>query len=138
MHENVKKDGYKPKNTNLSDEEADTSNNATESEIIQKQKYSIDHGKKNDEEIDIEESDDELDDVDDDEYDDDEEEDDDDDEEDDLDDDDIWTIKPKLYTYYEKQFKTMEPNLNGFITGSVAKPFFERSKLPLNELSKIW
>lgn len=56
----------------------------------------------------------------------------------DLDDDDIWTIKPKLYTYYEKQFKTMQPNLNGFIIGSVAKPFFERSKLPLNELSKIW
>ncbi len=51
---------------------------------------------------------------------------------------DIWTIKPKLYSYYEKQFKTMQPNLNGFITGSVAKPFFERSKLPLNELSKIW
>lgn len=56
----------------------------------------------------------------------------------DLDDDDIWTIKPKLYSYYEKQFKTMQPDLNGFIVGSVAKPFFERSKLPLNELSKIW
>ncbi|CAF0894671.1 unnamed protein product [Brachionus calyciflorus] len=55
-----------------------------------------------------------------------------------LDDDDIWSIKPKLYAYYEKQFKTMQPNLNGFILGSVAKPFFERSKLPLNELSKIW
>lgn len=56
----------------------------------------------------------------------------------DLDDDDIWTIKPKLYSYYEKQFRTMQPDLNGFIVGSVAKPFFERSKLPLNELSKIW
>lgn len=67
-----------------------------------------------------------------------EEDEDDDDDDDDLDDDDIWTIKPKLYSYYEKQFKTMEPNLNGFIIGSVAKPFFERSKLPLNELSKIW
>lgn len=66
------------------------------------------------------------------------EDDDDDDEEDDLDDDDIWTIKPKLYSYYEKQFKIMQPDLNGFITGSVAKPFFERSRLPLNELSKIW
>jgi hypothetical protein len=71
-------------------------------------------------------------------YDDEEEDDDDEDDDDDLDDDDIWTIKPKLYSYYEKQFKTMQPNINGFITGSVAKPFFERSKLPLNELSKIW
>ena len=69
----------------------------------------------------------------------DEDEDEDDDEdEDELDDDDIWTIKPKLYSYYEKQFKTMQPNINGFITGAVAKPFFERSKLPLSELSKIW
>ena len=92
-----------------------------------RKKNSIERENDNDDEIEIEES----------EYDDDEEEDDDDDE-DDLDGDDIWTIKPKLYSYYEKQFKTMEPNLNGFIIGSVAKPFFERSKLPLNELSKIW
>ena len=102
-----------------------------------------------DEELDGEQDEaDDLEDLDEDEdgldedYDDDEDEeefdDDDDDDEDDLDDDDIWTIKPKLYSYYEKQFKTMQPNLNGFITGSVAKPFFERSKLPLNELSKIW
>lgn len=61
-----------------------------------------------------------------------------DDDDQDLDDDDIWTIKPKLLSYYEKQFRTMQPNINGLITGSVAKPFFERSKLPLNELSKIW
>jgi hypothetical protein len=57
---------------------------------------------------------------------------------DDLDDDNIWTIKPKLLRYYEEQFKTMQQNLNGYITGSVARPFFEKSKLPLNELSKIW
>lgn len=43
-----------------------------------------------------------------------------------------------MKSYYEKQFKIMQPDLNGFITGSVAKPFFERSRLPLNELSKIW
>ncbi len=102
-----------------------------------RKKNSIERENDNDDEIEIEESDEEHDEIDDYEYDDDEEEDDDDDE-DDLDGDDIWTIKPKLYSYYEKQFKTMEPNLNGFIIGSVAKPFFERSKLPLNELSKIW
>lgn len=68
----------------------------------------------------------------------DEDEDDEDEDENDLDDDDIWTIKPKLYAYYENQFKTMQPDLNGVITGSVAKPFFEKSKLPLTELSRIW
>jgi len=70
--------------------------------------------------------------------DDDEDEDDEDEDDDDLDNDNIWTIKPKLLKYYEKQFKTMQPNLNGFITGAVARPFFERSKLPVDELSKIW
>jgi hypothetical protein len=62
----------------------------------------------------------------------------DDEDENELDDEDIWTIKPKLYAYYENQFKTMQPDLNGLITGSVAKPFFEKSKLPLAELSRIW
>ena len=81
--------------------------------------------------------DDEEDDDDDDD-DEEEEEDEEDDDDDDLDDDDIWTIKPKLYCYYETQFKTMQKNLNGYITGAVAKPFFEKSKLPLSELSKIW
>lgn len=53
-------------------------------------------------------------------------------------DEDIWTIKPKLAKYYEKQFRSMQPELNGLITGSVAKPFFEKSRLPPNELSRIW
>ena len=75
-----------------------------------------------------------------DDYDDEEEEnsDEEDDDNGEIDDEDIWTIKPKLYAYYENQFKTMQPDLNGVITGSVAKPFFEKSKLPLTELSRIW
>ena len=39
------------------------------------------------------------------------------DNEDDFDDDDIYTIKPKLAKYYEKQFKTMQPDLNDVISG---------------------
>jgi hypothetical protein len=93
------------------------------------------------EELDNYDEDDEdhiIDEDDDDDDDDDDEDDDEEDEDDDLDDDDIWTIKPKLLSYYETQFKTMQKNLNGYITGAVAKPFFEKSKLPLSELSKIW
>jgi hypothetical protein len=62
----------------------------------------------------------------------------DDDDDHDFDNDDIYTIKPKLAKYYEKQFKSMQNDLNGVICGSIAKSFFEKSKLPLNELSRIW
>ncbi|ESO03750.1 hypothetical protein HELRODRAFT_112137, partial [Helobdella robusta] len=40
--------------------------------------------------------------------------------------------------YYTNQFKTMQPDLRGVISGSIAKEFFEKSKLPFRELSKIW
>jgi hypothetical protein len=76
--------------------------------------------------------------------DDDEDEDDDDDEsngdndDQQIDDDDIYNIKPELRKYYEEQFKTMQPDLSLFITGSVAKSFFEKSGLKAHELSKIW
>ncbi|XP_041352222.1 ralBP1-associated Eps domain-containing protein 1-like isoform X2 [Gigantopelta aegis] len=52
--------------------------------------------------------------------------------------DDIWSITEEQREYYEKQFKTMQPELTGIITGPVAKEFFEKSKLPVLELSKIW
>ena len=121
-------------NKNLEDEDQLSTSTKHQNQDIQDDNEFIDD---DDEEEDDEEEDNEYNDFDeDDEEDNDDDEDEDDD--DDLDDDDIWTIKPKLYSYYEKQFKIMQPNLNGFITGSVAKPFFERSRLPLNELSKIW
>ena len=34
-------------------------------------------------------------------------------------------------------FKTIQPDLNGFIPGSAAKEFFTKSKLPILELSHI-
>ncbi|KAL5010841.1 hypothetical protein ScPMuIL_013146 [Solemya velum] len=52
--------------------------------------------------------------------------------------DDVWTITDEQRMYYMNQFKTMQPDLSGVIVGSVAKEFFEKSKLPLKELSKIW
>ncbi|XP_055888060.1 ralBP1-associated Eps domain-containing protein 1-like isoform X1 [Biomphalaria glabrata] len=52
--------------------------------------------------------------------------------------DDIWSINDEQREYYVNQFKTMQPDLNAFITGPVAKHFFEKSKLPVIELSKIW
>lgn len=52
--------------------------------------------------------------------------------------DDIWSINDEQKEYYIKQFKTMQPDLNAVINGTTAKEFFEKSKLPTRELSKIW
>ncbi|XP_025097202.1 ralBP1-associated Eps domain-containing protein 1-like isoform X5 [Pomacea canaliculata] len=52
--------------------------------------------------------------------------------------DDVWTITDEQREYYVKQFISMQQDLSGVITGPVAKNFFEKSKLPVVELSKIW
>lgn len=70
--------------------------------------------------------------------DDDDDSNDDDDDDQHIDDDDIYNIKPELRKYYEEQFKTMQSDLSSFITGTVAKSFFEKSGLKAHELSKIW
>ncbi len=51
---------------------------------------------------------------------------------------DIWNITDEQRNYYINQFKTMQSNLNGIITGKTAKDFFEKSSLPIHELSRIW
>ncbi|ESO89180.1 hypothetical protein LOTGIDRAFT_229081 [Lottia gigantea] len=52
--------------------------------------------------------------------------------------DDVFCVTDEQREYYIKQFKTMEPDLSGMISGPVAKEFFEKSKLPVTELSTIW
>ncbi|XP_039323507.1 ralBP1-associated Eps domain-containing protein 1 isoform X7 [Saimiri boliviensis] len=52
--------------------------------------------------------------------------------------DDPWKITDEQRQYYVNQFKTIQPDLNGFIPGSAAKEFFTKSKLPILELSHIW
>ncbi|KAK3776483.1 hypothetical protein RRG08_023833 [Elysia crispata] len=52
--------------------------------------------------------------------------------------DDVWSITDEQREYYVNQFKTMQQDLNSVIKGSAAKHFFEKSKLPVVELSKIW
>lgn len=51
---------------------------------------------------------------------------------------DVWTITEEQRQYYTEQFSTMQTDLSGLLSGPVAKEFFEKSKLPVNELSKIW
>ncbi|XP_036438028.1 ralBP1-associated Eps domain-containing protein 1 isoform X2 [Colossoma macropomum] len=52
--------------------------------------------------------------------------------------DDPWKITEEQRQYYINQFKTIQPDLTGFIPGSAAKEFFTKSKLPILELSHIW
>uniref|UniRef100_A0A8C6KE04 RALBP1 associated Eps domain containing 1 n=1 Tax=Nothobranchius furzeri TaxID=105023 RepID=A0A8C6KE04_NOTFU len=52
--------------------------------------------------------------------------------------DDAWKITDEQRQYYINQFKTIQPDLTGFIPGSAAKEFFTKSKLPILELSHIW
>lgn len=51
----------------------------------------------------------------------------------------IWSITREQRAYYTKQFQSMQTDLtHGKIKGQVAKDFFEKSKLPVAELSRIW
>ncbi|NXC12970.1 REPS2 protein, partial [Corythaeola cristata] len=52
--------------------------------------------------------------------------------------DDPWRITEEQRDYYINQFRSLQPDLNSFISGSVAKNFFTKSKLPIPELSHIW
>ncbi|XP_043360245.1 ralBP1-associated Eps domain-containing protein 2 isoform X3 [Dermochelys coriacea] len=52
--------------------------------------------------------------------------------------DDPWRITEEQQEYYINQFKSLQPDLSSFISGSVAKNFFTKSKLPIPELSHIW
>lgn len=51
---------------------------------------------------------------------------------------DVWTINEEQHEYYETQFKSLQPDLNGLINGYEARTYFEKSKLPVEDLRKIW
>nr|XP_033803320.1 ralBP1-associated Eps domain-containing protein 2 [Geotrypetes seraphini] len=52
--------------------------------------------------------------------------------------DDPWRITEEQRDYYTHQFKSLQPDLNALVSGSVAKNFFTKSKLSIPELSHIW
>ncbi|KAG8451736.1 hypothetical protein GDO86_003797 [Hymenochirus boettgeri] len=51
---------------------------------------------------------------------------------------DPWRITEEQREYYTNQFLTLQSDLKSLISGSVAKHFFTKSKLPISELSHIW
>lgn len=53
--------------------------------------------------------------------------------------DDAWIVSDDQRDYYVKQFLSISPDgPHGKVTGTVAKEFFELSKLSTTDLSKIW
>lgn len=50
----------------------------------------------------------------------------------------VWSITAEQKEYYTNQFKSLQPDSNALLAGSIARTFFEKSRLPVNELRKIW
>ena len=50
----------------------------------------------------------------------------------------VWSITREQINYYTTQFFCLQSDPHGVIPGAEAKEFFERSKLPITDLRKIW
>ncbi|PNF14426.1 hypothetical protein B7P43_G01697, partial [Cryptotermes secundus] len=50
----------------------------------------------------------------------------------------VWTITEEQRDYYTAQFRSLQPDPAGLIAGPAARLFFEKSRLPVQELRKIW
>uniref|UniRef100_A0A336K1W6 CSON009969 protein n=1 Tax=Culicoides sonorensis TaxID=179676 RepID=A0A336K1W6_CULSO len=50
----------------------------------------------------------------------------------------VYQILPEQKEYYIKQFRAVQPDINGLLSGHVAKVFFEKSRIPVDELRHIW
>lgn len=52
--------------------------------------------------------------------------------------DDVWAITSEQRDYYTAQFKALQPDTSALLQGQKARNFFEKSRLPVSELRKIW
>ncbi|XP_053663046.1 ralBP1-associated Eps domain-containing protein 1 [Anopheles marshallii] len=50
----------------------------------------------------------------------------------------FYQISQTQKEYYLKQFRTIQPDVHGLVTGPVARVFFEKSRIPIDELRHIW
>lgn len=54
------------------------------------------------------------------------------------DDAEVWTMTEEQLEYYRMQFCSLQPDPNSLLPGQIARKFFEKSRLPVQELRKIW
>ncbi|KFB44701.1 AGAP008180-PA-like protein [Anopheles sinensis] len=50
----------------------------------------------------------------------------------------FYQISQTQKEYYLKQFRTIQPDVHGLVSGPVARVFFEKSRIPIDELRHIW
>lgn len=50
----------------------------------------------------------------------------------------VWIINDEQREYYAAQFTLLQPDPEGLLAGPVARTFFEKSRLPVAELRRIW
>ncbi|XP_016978551.1 ralBP1-associated Eps domain-containing protein 1 isoform X2 [Drosophila rhopaloa] len=50
----------------------------------------------------------------------------------------IYEITPEQREYYNKQFRTVQRDPHGQLSGQAARIFFEKSRIPVEELRHIW
>lgn len=50
----------------------------------------------------------------------------------------MWNITPEQREYYTAQFQSLQPDTNALLAGPIARMFFEKSRLSVQELRKIW
>lgn len=50
----------------------------------------------------------------------------------------VYQITKEQKEYYVKQFRSIQPDVNGLLSGPAAKVFFEKSRIPVEELRHIW
>lgn len=50
----------------------------------------------------------------------------------------VWIISDEQRDYYAAQFAQLQPDPEGLLAGPVARTFFEKSRLPVSELRRIW
>lgn len=50
----------------------------------------------------------------------------------------VYQITPEQRDYYLTQFRAVQPDQNGLLSGPIARMFFEKSRIPIEELRHIW
>ncbi|XP_012228947.1 ralBP1-associated Eps domain-containing protein 2 [Linepithema humile] len=50
----------------------------------------------------------------------------------------VWIISDEQRDYYAAQFAQLQSDPEGLLSGPVARTFFEKSRLPVSELRRIW
>jgi len=52
--------------------------------------------------------------------------------------DSVWNMTEEQREYYSKQYRSLRPKPSTLLLGPVARLFFEKSRLPVEELRHIW